>query len=265
MIYNTNEADWWSNGISEGEMVKIKQNHVSKLPTNADCIKFLYGHEEVDDPRIPDHIHYRRCKRPTTLEEVYRRWSFRLRRRAYFARPAINMGGMWFPELYIPDPEDPEWSWKVGIEVDRPAQSLYQLNEGKVFWDPFKHLRVSGTHPYYKWPAHENCIDRSVPPNPIHHVKRPTEQFNKFSLERFPHSHFTTREPADMVQYHPMYSGYRPLADGTAPDLVDLTQGNEMFWPPENQEWFISITEPDNTQMEANELQLSLVPAIPVE
>ena len=136
----------------------------------------------MDDPRVPDHIHYRRCKRPTTLEEVYRRWSFRIRRRANFARPAVNIGGVWFPELYLPDPEDPEWSWKEGIEVDRPAQSLYQLNEGKVFWDPFKHLRVNGTHPHYKWPVHENCIQRSIPPNPIRHVKRPTEQFLKLSI-----------------------------------------------------------------------------------
>ena len=171
MIYNTNEVDWSRNGISEEEMANIKRDHIDKVPTNADCIKYLYGHDEVDDPRIPDHIHYRRCKRPTTLEEVYRRWAFRLRRRAYFARPASNIGGVWFPELYLPDPEDPEWSWKEGIEVDRPAQSLYQLNEGRVFWDPFKHLRVNGNHPYYKWPAHENCIDRSVLPDPIRHVK----------------------------------------------------------------------------------------------
>ena len=171
MVYYTNDPVWGSEGITNEEMEVIKQHHASKTPTNADCIKYLYGDEEVDDPRVPDHIHYRRCKRPTTLEEVYRRWSFRLRRRAYFARPAVNRGGLWFPELYLPDPEDPEWSWKEGIEVDRPAQSLYQLNEGKGFWDPFKHLRVNGLHPYYRWPIHENCIQRQIPPNPIRHVK----------------------------------------------------------------------------------------------
>ena len=41
MIYNTNEADWSSNGISEEKMVNIKKDHISKLPTNADCIKYL--------------------------------------------------------------------------------------------------------------------------------------------------------------------------------------------------------------------------------
>ena len=76
MVYNTNESAWGSEGITNEEMELIKQDHAHKVPTNADCIKYLYGHEEVDDPRVPDHIHYRRCKRPTTVEEVYRRWSF---------------------------------------------------------------------------------------------------------------------------------------------------------------------------------------------
>ena len=133
MVYHTNESEWGSEGVPENAMRLIKQQHVCQIPTNADCIKYLYDYEEVDDPKVPDHIHYRRCMRPTTLEEVYRRWSFRIRRRSYFARPAMNIGGFWFPELYLPDAEDPEWSWKEGIEVDRPAQSLYQLNEGKVF------------------------------------------------------------------------------------------------------------------------------------
>ena len=203
---------------------------------------------------MPDHIYYRRCKRPTTLEEVYRRWSFRLRRRAYFARPAVNINGLWFPELYLPDPEDPEWSWKEGIEVDRPAQSLYQLNGGKGFWDPFKHLRVNGSHPYYRWPIHENCIQREIPPNPIRHVKRPTEQFSKFGIENFPHSHFTTRESQDCVQYHPLYAGFRPLGDGTTNDLVDLMQDNPPFWPPENQEWFLPPTDTDTTETKSEKV-----------
>ena len=68
-----------------------------------------------------------------------------------------------------------------------------------------------------------------------------------------------------MVQYHPLYSGYRPVGDGTAPDLVDLTQGNEMFWPPEGKEWFMPLTEPDITQMEINDSRMSHVPATNVE
>ena len=69
-------------------------------------------------------------------------------------------------------------------------------------------------------------------------MKRPTEQFKKFDIQRFPHSHFTTREPPNAVQYHPLYQGYRPLGDGSTNDLVDLTLNNPMFWPPEGQEWF---------------------------
>ena len=45
----------------------------------------------------------------------------------------MNIGGIRFPELYLLDPEDPEWSWKEGIEMDRPTQSVYQLNKGQVF------------------------------------------------------------------------------------------------------------------------------------
>ena len=66
--------------------------------------------------------------------------------------------------------------------MDRPAQSLYQVIEVKVFWDPYKHLRVNGIHPYYNWPCHEACIKRKTPPNPIRHVKRPIEQFERFDV-----------------------------------------------------------------------------------
>ena len=68
-----------------------------------------------------------------------------------------------------------------------------------------------------------------------------------------------------MVQYHPLYSGYRPLGDGTAPDLVNLTQGNEMFWPPEGQEWFVPVTETDIPQVEVNYSRTSHVPTTTVE
>ena len=96
-------------------------------------------------------------------------------------------------------------------------------------------------HPYYKWPAHESLIDRSLPPNPNRHVKKPIEQLIKFKIQRFPHSHFTTREPPDAVQYHPLYQGFRPLGDGSTNDLVDLTLNNPTFWPPEGQEWFVPV------------------------
>ena len=149
MVYHTNEARWGAEGVPNEEMKIIVRNRKNKTPTNADCITYLYDYIEMDDPRIEDHIYYRRCKPPMTIEEVYRRHTFRVRRRRYFARPAINIGDAWFPEPCLPDPEDPEWSWKEGIEMDQPAQSLYQLNEGCIYWDPYKQLRVNGMHPHY--------------------------------------------------------------------------------------------------------------------
>ena len=131
--------------------------------------------------------------------------------------------------MYLPDPEDPEWSWKEGIEMDRPAQSLYQLNEGKVFWDSYKHLRVNGMHPYNKWPCHKGCIDRKIPPNPIRHVKRPTEQFERFDVRQFPNNQFTTKGKLDAVMYHPRYNGFRPHGSGTSDEPLDLTW---IFYPP---------------------------------
>ena len=116
---------WETEGVTNEEAEKLVQNRTNKVPTNADCITYLYDYTEVDDPKIKDHIYYRRCKRPTNFEEVYRRHKFRIRRREYFARPAIKIGGIWYPEPYLPDPEDPEWSWKEGIEMDQPAQSLF--------------------------------------------------------------------------------------------------------------------------------------------
>ena len=77
--------------------------------------------------------------------------------------------------------------------MDQPAQSLYQLNSGKVFWDPYNHLRTNGAHPYYKWPCHEQCINRRTPLNPIRHDKRPTEQFARFNNKDFPRIKFTSR------------------------------------------------------------------------
>ena len=55
--------------------------------------------------------------------------------------------------------------------MDRPAQSLYQLNAGRVFWDPYKHIRVNNVHPYYKWSGHATCVNFEVPQNPVRHVQ----------------------------------------------------------------------------------------------
>ena len=62
MVYHTNESEWGSEGVPDDEMKRIKQQHVCKKPTNADCVKYLYDYEEVDDPKIPDHLYYRHCK-----------------------------------------------------------------------------------------------------------------------------------------------------------------------------------------------------------
>ena len=215
-------------------MENIVRNRKNKTPTNADCITYLYDYIEMNDPRIEDQIYYRRCKPPTTIEEVYRRHTFRIRRRQYFARPAINIGGAWLSEPYLPDPEDPEWSWKEGIEMDQPAQSLYQLNEWRVYWDPYKHLRVNGMHPHYSWPGHEAVIKREVPPNPIRHVKRPLEQFARFNAKHYSGSKFTSRGRIDLVLYHPWYDGFKPRS------LSDLDEPLDMGWifyPPDGEEW----------------------------
>ena len=201
----------------------------------------------MDDPRIADHMYYRRCKPPTTIEEVYRRHTFRLRRRLYFSRPAINIGGAWFPEPYLPDPEDPEWSWKEGIEMDQPAQSLYQLNEGRVYWDPYKHLRVNGAHPHYSWPGHEAVINRESPPNPIRHVKRPLEQFARFNVKHYPGSKLTSRGRTDLVLYHPRYNGFKPRS---LRDLDEPLDTSWMFYPPEGEEWIKRPRSEENEERE---------------
>ena len=41
MIYHTNESEWGSEGVPDEEMRCIKQQHVCKTPTNADCVKYL--------------------------------------------------------------------------------------------------------------------------------------------------------------------------------------------------------------------------------
>ena len=61
MVYHTNESKWGSEGVLDDEMRRIKQQHACKKPTNADCVKYHYEYEEVDDPKIPDHLYYRHC------------------------------------------------------------------------------------------------------------------------------------------------------------------------------------------------------------
>ena len=233
-----NRADdeqWCRDGVHEEDMALVTRDRSDPIPTNNDCISNIYGYEEVDDPAIPTAIYYRYCKPPTSLEEVQRRENFRERRRGYFARPAIKVGHSWFPEIYLPDPEDPEWSWKEGLELEVPAESVYQLNEGKVFWDSFKYLRNRGEHPYYRWYGHENAVNKNSPPNPVTHVQRPLYHGAKFDKRWYPSSEFDGRGQKDLVMYHQLYKGTT---------AIDLAHGqvlvyNNVFYPPENEEWII--------------------------
>ena len=242
MFYHTNEARWGAEGVPNEEVENIVKHRTNKVPTNADCITHLNDYIELDDPKIEHHIYYRRCKRPTNIEEVYRRHTFRIRRRRYFARPAINIGGLWFPEPYMPDPEDPEWSWKEGIEMDRPSQSVYQLTEGRVFWDPYKHLRVNGMHPYYRWPCHEQVINREIPPNPIRHVQGPLEQFARFDTKHYPSSKFNSKGKVDYAIYHPRYNGFKPKSLSDFDEPLDM---GWIFYSPEGEEWCKQIQSGD--------------------
>ena len=250
MEYQAKERAWGGAGIPETEVALITQGRADSIPMNADLIKYIYRYDKVDDQRIPDEIYYRWCKKPTTAEEVYRRRTFRKRRRAYFLRQAVKIGSYWFPEIYLPDPEDPEWSWKEGIEINKPAQSLYQLNHGKVFWDPYKHLRVNGTSPHYKYPWHATCVNLDVPPNPVSHVQRPTSKFSRFDVLRFPRSEFTVEEDPDSVMYHPEYMGIR-IQTGTNTDPIDLTFDPSIFRPPPHEEW-IKLYEEQQGQIKTN-------------
>ena len=60
MASHTEESKWGGDGVPENDMVGIKQCAANKTPTNADCIKYLFGYEEIDDPKVPDAIHYQR-------------------------------------------------------------------------------------------------------------------------------------------------------------------------------------------------------------
>ena len=118
--------------------------------------------------------------------------------------------------------------------MDQPAQSLYQLNEGRVYWDPYKHLRTNGMHPHYSWPGHEAVTKQELPPNPIRHVKRPLEQFARFNVKHYPGSKLTSRGRIDLVLYHPRYNGFRPRS---LRDLDEPLDESWMFYPPEGEEW----------------------------
>ena len=173
LIQGKQQEKWGRAGIHEDDMAIIKRDRLDTTPPNRDCISNIYEYYENDNPAISTEVYYRWCKPPTSVEEVHRRENFRVRRREYFDRPAIKIGNTWFPERYLPDPEDPEWSLKEGLELEKPAMSVYQLNDSKVFWDSYNYCRNKGEQPYYRWYGYTNAVNSKFPPNPAIHVQRP--------------------------------------------------------------------------------------------
>ena len=223
-------------------MAIITSDRIDTRPTNRDCISYIYGYYENDNPAIPTEIYYRWCKPETTPEGMHRRENFTVRRREYFDGPAIKKGTAWYPERYLPDPEDPEWSWKEGLEMEMPAMSVYQLNECKVFWDPYKHRRNKGEQPYYRWYGHANAVNDKLPPNPMVHVQRPTMHGEKFSRRWYPSSGFDTRGPKDQVMYHPKYKGPKVSDLMNNPNWRSIAK-EDIFQPPEGEEWIEKFSE----------------------
>ena len=131
--------------------------------------------------------------------------------------------------------------------MDRPAQSLYQLNEGRVFWDPYKHLRVNGMHPHYRWPCHESVINRAVPPNPIRHVQRPLQQFARFDIKDYTSSKFNSKVKVDYALYHPRSDGFKPQNMKNLDEQLDM---GWIFYPPEGEEWY-KPTQNDDGELKA--------------
>ena len=105
-----------------------------------------------------------------------------------------------------------------------------------MFWDPYKHLRVNGMPPHYKYLWHATCVSSDNPPNPARHVQRPTEQFIRFNEQRFPRSELTLEGTPDSVMYHPAYNGIRIQGAGTDTDPIDLTFDPSIFRPPPHEE-----------------------------
>ena len=244
--------------IQEDDMAIITRDLIYKKPTNRDCISNIYGYYENDNPAIPTAIYYRWCKPPTTAEKLECRANFRARRRAYFYRPAVKVGNSWFPEKYLPDPEESEWSWKEGLELDKHAMSVYQLNEGKVFWDAYKHMRNKGEHLYYRWYDHAKAINDKVPPNPAIHVRRQLNHGEWFDRRWFPSSYFDTRGPKDTVMYHPDYRGskIRILIDEQNSGSISE---QDIFRPPEEEEWIVAHSDMRPEKVEKKKIKTKQV------
>ena len=240
-----NKRQWEPEGVDVDLMRDMIGERHNRGVTNEDCIAVIYNYTLDDDLSMPDEEYFRWCEPPTDKEELYRRYSYRLRRVHYFRRPAFYHNHKWYPEKYLPDPEDPEWSWKEDIEVDRPAQSAYQLSQGQVFWDPDRHKRNVGDHPHYKFKWHYDQINKDVPPEPLKHLVRPLAIGARFTIDKYPWSEYKPRANYT-PNYHPDWKGWR-VSD---PVMVNLTNGRktymgevrpdttaQIFQPPVGQGW----------------------------
>ena len=119
-----NRRQWDPEGFEAYLMAEMIEERPKKTITNEDCIAVVYNYMPDDDLSMPDEEYYRWCEPLTDKDELYRRYSFRRRRIDYFNRPAVWFNNKWYPERYLPDPEDPEWFWTEGIELDRRLNPL---------------------------------------------------------------------------------------------------------------------------------------------
>ena len=109
-----------------------------------------------------------------------------------------------------------------------------------------KHLRVSGMHPYYRWPCHEQVINREIPTIPIRHVQRTLEQFARFDIKHYPSSKLTLKGKLDLAIYHPRYTGFEPK---NMEDLDEQLNMSWIFYPPEGEEWY-KTTQCDDAEID---------------
>ena len=112
--------------------------------------------------------------------------------------------------------------------------SVYQLNDGKVFWDPYKHRRNQGEQPYYRWQGYRGIVNSDYPSVPAVHVQRPITHGEKFDKRWYPSSELSTRGPRDEVMYHPKYEGSK-VKDSLNGQILEPIDDQSIFRPPEGE------------------------------
>ena len=118
-----------------------------------------------------------------------------------------------------------------------------------MFWDPNKHKRNKGGHPYYQDPTYRLGINPEVPPRPVVHMLRPMMAMVRFPVERFLKNEYNAREPQDQVIYHPKWIDWKVPKP---PRIIEICPGSFVYIPPnkpkkmrlgkdipEDEEWII--------------------------